>query len=147
MERKELFGVKFWGVGGREVQAPMASFWLGGSVGRRVRRDVEGSMGCLWMYWEVVRDFELHILYGLCERLTMCGLSGNVETVLEARRCNVGVRKPCRMQRVVRAKVLDSIVNCYRRFKSLYESCVWAGCFNGKCRIIRSSRLQPHRER
>jgi hypothetical protein len=50
MERKEEFGVKFWGVGGREVQVPIASFWFGGSVGRRVRRDVAGSMGCLWTY-------------------------------------------------------------------------------------------------
>jgi hypothetical protein len=54
MERKEEFGVKFWGVGGREVQAPIASFWFGGSVGRRVRREVEGSMGCLWTYCEAL---------------------------------------------------------------------------------------------
>jgi len=43
--------VKFWGVGGMEVHAPMASFWFGGTVGRRVRRDVAGSIGCLWTYW------------------------------------------------------------------------------------------------
>jgi hypothetical protein len=45
MWRKEELGVKFWGVGGRDVQVPMASFWFGGVVGRSVRRDVEGSMG------------------------------------------------------------------------------------------------------
>jgi hypothetical protein len=47
IDRKEALGVKFWGVGGREVHAPMASFWFGGVVGRRVRREVAGSMGCL----------------------------------------------------------------------------------------------------
>jgi hypothetical protein len=56
MERKEEFGVKFWGVGGREVQAPIASFWFGGSVGRRVRRDVAGSMGCLCTYCRYVSE-------------------------------------------------------------------------------------------
>lgn len=50
MDRKEGLGVKFWGVGGREVHVPIASFWLGGTVGRSERRVVEGSMGCLWMY-------------------------------------------------------------------------------------------------
>ena len=46
IERKEGLGVKFCGVGGRDVHAPIASFWLGGTVGRSVRRDVEGSIGC-----------------------------------------------------------------------------------------------------
>jgi hypothetical protein len=55
--------VKFWGVGGREVQAPIASFWFGGSVGRRVRRDVEGSMGCLWTYCEVSAAYSLRGRY------------------------------------------------------------------------------------
>lgn len=50
IERKELLGVKFWGLGGREVHAPMASFWFGGSVGSRESKDVSGSMGCLWTY-------------------------------------------------------------------------------------------------
>jgi hypothetical protein len=48
MCRKFGFGVKVWGVGGREVQVPMASFWFGGEVGRSVRRDVAGSMGWGW---------------------------------------------------------------------------------------------------
>jgi len=45
--RKSGLGVKFWGVGGRSVQVPMASLWLGGVVGRRARIDVPGSIGCL----------------------------------------------------------------------------------------------------
>jgi hypothetical protein len=49
-----LFGVKFWGVGGKEVHAPIASLVFGGSVGRRERRDVSGSMGCLWTYCALV---------------------------------------------------------------------------------------------
>lgn len=41
----------------------------------------------------------------------MCGLSGSVEMGLDApRRKSVGVRKPGRMLRVERAKVVDSIV-------------------------------------
>lgn len=47
--------VKFWGVGGREVQVPMARRWFEGEVGRRERREREGSMGCLWTYCEMVR--------------------------------------------------------------------------------------------
>jgi hypothetical protein len=43
--------VKFWGVGGNEVHAPIASLVFGGSVGSRERRDVSGSMGCLWTYY------------------------------------------------------------------------------------------------
>jgi hypothetical protein len=45
--RKSGFGVKFWGVGGRAVQVPIASFWLGGTVGSKVRIDDAGSIGCL----------------------------------------------------------------------------------------------------
>jgi hypothetical protein len=41
---------------------------------------------------------------------TMCELSGNVETFLEARRYKVGALKPGRMQRVERANVLESML-------------------------------------
>ena len=50
MLRKSLFVVKLWGVGGRAVHEPIARRWFGGSVGRRERRETEGSMGCLWTY-------------------------------------------------------------------------------------------------
>lgn len=107
MRRKEGLGVKFWGVGGREVQVPIASFWFGGSVARSVRRFVDGSIGCLCTYcmlclaWRDGREGEAR---------TMCGWSGSVETGLEARRRSVGALKAGRMQRVERKTVFDSIV-------------------------------------
>ena len=41
--RKCGFSVKFWGVGGRAVQEPIASCGVAGSVGRRESRRLLGS--------------------------------------------------------------------------------------------------------
>jgi len=43
MGRNEGFWVKFWGVGGRAVHVPRASWGVGGLEGRRVRRRLDGS--------------------------------------------------------------------------------------------------------
>lgn len=51
MGRKDGFGVKFWGVTGRESQVPIASWGVGGFVGRRESRDLWGSRGCLCTYY------------------------------------------------------------------------------------------------
>lgn len=40
--------VKFWGVAGREVVVPMASWGVGGVVGSSERRVLVGSKGSLW---------------------------------------------------------------------------------------------------
>jgi hypothetical protein len=114
MRRKSGFGVKFRGVGGREVQVPIASFWLGGVVGRRDRRVEDGEVGCVCAY--CIPLLVLYLMFGLWKELTMCGLSDSVETGLDApRRKSVGVRKPGRMERVERTNVVESIVKLSRR--------------------------------
>jgi len=50
MGRKEGFSVKLLEVSGREVLVPRESSTFGGSVERRVRREREGSRGCLKTY-------------------------------------------------------------------------------------------------
>lgn len=47
--------VKFWGVAGREVVVPMASWAVGGVVGRSERSDLLGSIGSLWTNCECVQ--------------------------------------------------------------------------------------------
>jgi hypothetical protein len=58
MGRNDGFGVKFCGVGGRAVHAPIASFWFGGSVERSERSDDLGSIGCLCIYCTCERGKE-----------------------------------------------------------------------------------------
>lgn len=53
MPRNCGFSVKLSGFGGMEVAVPIASDGVGGSVGRRVRMDLEGSEGCLNTYYKV----------------------------------------------------------------------------------------------
>lgn len=50
MGRKAGFGVKLFGVTGRDSQVPIASWGSGGSVGRRDSNDLLGSRGCLCTY-------------------------------------------------------------------------------------------------
>lgn len=45
-------GVKDRGVTGREVQVPIASWGVGGVVGRRERRVLVWSRGWVWTYWD-----------------------------------------------------------------------------------------------
>jgi hypothetical protein len=66
----------------------------------------------------------------------MCGLSGSVDTGLEARRRSVGALKAGRMQRVERANVLESIVVWYRQIEIAVGE---EASFNGWFCAIQSS--------
>ena len=45
------FGVKDCGVTGSAAVVPIARWGAGGDVGRRERRDFEGSKGSVWTNW------------------------------------------------------------------------------------------------
>lgn len=71
----------------------------------------------------------------------MCGCSGNVETFLEPRRHKVGALKLGRMQRTERAKVLGSMLICYRQFMLLLNN--WVSAVELLLLVLHNSKLTP----